>query len=307
MSPRAELVEELLTLAWAQWTALGVNGLEPARGSALDLEALMLLSAELAEADPRLFGEAVDWCSRHHRYVSKPRLKQLLRSSAPTTAESFGGFASALETHAGGSWPNATGGRPLQLHLSGKSRPPDLEQPSLLNLRLRSLFGVGARADVITALLGWPSPAFTASDLVFVGYTKRNLSDTLDSLRAAGLLSSKRVGNRVLFSWCRFRELSALVAPLPSSIPRWPTMVRVLASFLALLASTEGKSERLSLVAAATALREIAPDLDVLGLTPSLVTLGDTSWSEVAAWLLRSSRRLTQASRPPSNATQGPP
>jgi DNA-binding transcriptional ArsR family regulator len=297
MSPKTELVEELVTLAWAQWTALGVNGLEPARGSALDLEALMLLTAELVEDDPRLFGEAVDWCSRHHRYVSKPRLKQLLSSSAPTTAESFGGFASALEAYAGGRWPNARDASPPRLHLSGRSRAPDPEQPSLLNLRLRSLFGVGARADVITALLGWPSPAFTASDLVFVGYTKRNLSDTLDSLRAAGLLSSKRAGNRVLFSWHRFRELSALVAPLPSSIPRWPTIVRVLSSFLALLASTEGKSERLSLVVAATALREIAPDLDVLGMTPPRVTLSDTSWNDVTAWLLQSSRRLTQGHR----------
>ncbi len=307
MSHRTELVEQLLTLAWAQWTALGVNGLEPARGSALDLEALMLLTAELADEDRRLFGEAVDWCSKHHRYVSKPRLKQLLSKSATTTVEPFAEFASALETHSGGSWPHAKRGSPRQLRLSGKSRAPDLEQPSLLNLRLRSLFGVGARADVITALLGWPSPAFTASELVFVGYTKRNLADTLESLRAAGLLSSKRAGNRVLFSWRRFRELSELIAPLPSSVPRWPTIVRVLLSFHALLAATEGKSERLVLVAAAKALREIAPDLDVLGLTSPRIMLGETSWNDVAAWLLRSSRRLTQVPRSRSSATQGPP
>ena len=267
----------------------------------------MLFTAELADEDPRLFAEAVDWCSKHHHYVSKPRLKQLLGKSAPTTVESFAAFAAALEAHAGGSWPGATGTHRLELRLSGKSRMPDLEQPSLLNLRLRSLFGVGARADVITALLGWPAPTVTASDLVFVGYTKRNLSDTLDSLRAAGLLSSKRAANRVQYSWRRFRELSTLIAPLPITIPRWPTIVRVLTSFHELLASTEGKSERLALVAAATTLREIAPDLGLLGLTPPRVTLNETSWSTVAEWLLRSSRRLTQSHSSSSNPTQGPP
>lgn len=291
MTLRDELVEELSTLAWAQWTALGVNGLEPATGTAIDLEALMILTAELAEDDPRLFGEAVDWCSRHHRYACKPRLKQLLNQSASATAQSFAVFASALEKHAGGRWPGAARGERRELGLSGKSRAPDLRQPALLNLRLRALFGVGARADVMTAVLNWSAPAFTASDLVFVGYTKRNLSDTLEFLGAAGLLSSRRVGNRITFSWRRFRELSALVEPLPSTIPRWPTIVRVLVAFLVLLGATEGKSERLSLVAAATALRDLAPDLAVLNLTPPRVVLGETAWKDVAEWLLQSARR----------------
>lgn len=294
MNHKTEMVEELRTLAWAQWTALGVNGLEPATGAAVDLEALMLFTATLADEDPRLVAEALDWCSQYHRSVSKPRLKQLLRSSPRTMAKAFGGFASALETHTGGSWPGARGVARLELPLSGKSRTPDLAQPTLVNLRLRSLFGVGARADVITALLGWPAPTFTASDLVFVGYTKRNLSDTLESLRAGGLLSSKRAGNRVLFSWRRFPELSVLIAPLPNTIPRWPTIVRVLSSFHELLASNEGKSERLALVAAAKMLREIAPDLDVLGLTPPQVTLNGTCWNAVAEWLIQSTRRLTR-------------
>ena len=37
--------------------------------------------------------------------------------------------------------------------LSGKSRPPNLEHPSLLQLRSRYVFGVGARADIVSNLV----------------------------------------------------------------------------------------------------------------------------------------------------------
>lgn len=79
MTARASLVEQLLDLAWSHWAALGVAGSVQAAEVPVDLEALLLLTAELAAEDPRLRDEALDWCSRFHGFASKPRLKQLLR------------------------------------------------------------------------------------------------------------------------------------------------------------------------------------------------------------------------------------
>jgi hypothetical protein len=164
---------------------------------------------------------------KSHRFISKPRLKQLLKLASQKDQAAFAPFATTLQHQVGGTWPAAGEQGAWKVRLSDKSRAPDLETPALVNLKLRALFGVGARADVITAILNWPAPDFGAADLVLVGYTKRNLAGALDALREGGLLNSTRVGNRVRFSWRRRRELCRLVEPLPKAIPRWPPIARV--------------------------------------------------------------------------------
>lgn len=294
MNTRAVLIERLLDLAWSQWTTLGVAGVRPASKAAIDLESLMLLTAELAENDPRLRDEALDWCAKFHRFSSKPRLKQLLRAHTTAGRAAFGPFASALQEHAGSTWPGATRGAPWQLRLSGKSRAPDLGQPPLINLRLRALFGISARADVITALLPRPAAVFGAASLVYVGYTKRNLADALESLTGGGLFRAARVGNRVQFSWLRHRELSLLVKPLPQAMPSWPAIIRIASAFLGLLTRVEGKSERICLVEAAQTLRQLGDDMATLGLAPPKIVVGVTTWQVTESWLLAAAQQLTE-------------
>jgi hypothetical protein len=261
---------------------------------AIDLEQLLILTAELSADDPRLRDEALDWCAQSHRFIAKPRLKQLVKLASGTARAAFVPFATALEHHAGGSWPTAGRGEPSKVRLSGKSRAPDLEKPALVNLRLRALFGVGARADVITAILNWPAPDLGASDLVFVGYTKRNLADALDALVDGGLLQRTRVGNRVRFSWRKRRELQRLVDPLPKAIPSWPPIVRVVSGFLELLGRTEGKSERVAIVEAVREFGRLSGDLVALGLEPPRAKSGPLAWDRVVNWMLSNSRDLTR-------------
>ncbi len=303
MNARTELVEALLDSAWRQWTTLGVAGVEAAGVVAVDLEALLLLTASLFADDPRLRDEVLDWCVRSHRLISKPRLKQLVKLASAGTQAAFQPFARALQRHVGGTWPAVAGPESEAGwgQLSGKSHAPDLEQPALLNLKLRALFGVGARADVITALLNWPAPDFGAADLVFVGYTKRNLADALDALAAGGLLASTRVGNRVRFSWRRRGELCRVIEPLPKTIPRWPPISRVLAGFLEFLLRTQGKSERVSVVEAVRELDRLSPDLRTLGLEPPRAASAPVEWAQVVEWMLSNAREL--ARQPARGAT----
>jgi hypothetical protein len=288
------LVEELLDLLWRQWTTLGVAGVDDAGPIAIDLEALLVLTAELSPEDPRLRDEALDWCTKSHRFIAKPRLKQLVKLASATARAAFAPFATALEQQIGGSWPAAGQETPWKVRLSGKSRAPALEQPALVNLKLRALFGVSARADITTAVLNWPAPDFGAADLVFVGYTKRNIADALDALAEGGILDSVRVGNRLRFSWKKRRELWRLLDPLPKTIPRWPPIARVVAGFVELLGRTEGKSERLSVVEAVREFGRLSADLTLLGLEPPRATTAPLEWSQVLEWMLSNVRELTQ-------------
>jgi hypothetical protein len=161
-------------------------------------------------------------------------------------------------------------------------------------LKLRALFGVSARADVINAVLNWPAPDFGAADLVFVGYTKRNLADALDTLADGGLLKSTRVGNRLRFSWRKRRELGRLLEPLPKTIPRWAPIARVVMGFVDLLERTDGKSERVSIVEAVREFDRLGGNLTAVGLDPPRGAAAPLEWSEVVAWMRSNTHELTQ-------------
>jgi hypothetical protein len=295
MDPRSALVEQLLDLAWSHWSALGVAGATAAATDPVDLESLLILTAELAPEDPRLRDEALDWCSQFHGFVSKPRLKQLLRRSPPSAQAAFVTFANALERHAGDNWPGANGRANGPTALSGKSRLPPLTLPALISLRLRALFGVGARADLIGALICRPSGDFGAADLVYVGYSKRNVAAALDALAAAALFRTARVGNRLRFCWQRHSTLSALLDPLPALIPRWSISMRVMSRFLDLLTRTKGKSERLYAVEATRCLQHLAVDLQALGYEAPTSLVGMTT-QNVSDWVLSTSAQLSTIS-----------
>ena len=251
MGYRADLAEHLLDLAWSQWTALGVAGAAAPSEGAIDLEALMILTAELAPD----YSETSGRSTRLVHQISPLFVEAKAQATAQAIVSLSAGVVCSLcarpRGHAGGTWPATKPGAHDPFKPSGKSRAPNLDQPALLHLKLRALFGVGARADIIGALLTWPSETFGAADLVFVGYTKRNLADALDVLAAGGLLRAARVGNRIRFSWHRHRELSLLLKPLPKRIPQWPIIMRLLSGFLYLLTRLEGKSDRLYVVEAA--------------------------------------------------------
>jgi hypothetical protein len=175
----------------------------------------------------------------------------------------------------------------------------------MLSLRLRALFGVGARADIIGAVLSRRSEDFGAADLVFIGYSKRNLAEALDMLAAAGLFRSTRSGNRVRFSWYRREELSALLAPVPDVIPVWSSPLRVMSGFLDLLTRMEPKSDRLVAIEAARCLRQLSDDLQALGVElPDLPAMNRDALSD---WVLSTSELLVRSGSPSPDAANKAP
>ncbi len=80
------LDEQLAQLGWSLWTELGVSGVvRKHRHHAIDPEPLIIYTAALQDIDPRLRDESTDWCTRYHTFISKTRLRNLLKSQDEST------------------------------------------------------------------------------------------------------------------------------------------------------------------------------------------------------------------------------
>src|SRR6185312_11197141 len=151
----AQLGEIAAGIAWSQWAELGVEG-RPARQASqvIDLEPLIVFSARLGLQDKRLRSSSLDWCIANERFISTIRLGRLLGQAGEGAREAFEPFAATVHAHTGVQWPGA--GRPAVRLPTAREMKPDLRRPALLQLRLRALVGISARAEVLRILLSDP-------------------------------------------------------------------------------------------------------------------------------------------------------
>ena len=239
------------SFCWEQWAQMGVLA-DPIATSdwATDPEALIVLTLEVARAEPRLFDELLDWMLRNESLLSVRRLRSMctsptdeklvdaairwlawerpsarLKTPPATTVDQ-----DTLEAlfHGGGpvrerdeSFAAAGFLRPV-LHPSGKSRAPDLLAPINLGLRLRAILGVGIRAEVIRVMLGTRAPWMSAQALAqSAGYSKRNVHDALAGLAAAATLTDVHSRRRTALR-DRQGNLGAAAEPLARGSPLPP-------------------------------------------------------------------------------------
>lgn len=286
MSSSSRLLHEsALELAWSLWAELGVAGWERRHTShAIDPEPLILFTSLLGAADPRLRDESTDWCIAYGRYVSAARLRNLLAGESPAVQAGFAETAATVNVHSALRWPGATSPRPFRR--TGRSDVADFSRPSLVVLRLRALFGVGARAETVRAFIADPSAGFTAADLAGVaGYTKRNLAESLDALRMGGLLHAEPRRNQLVYRLTDAEKLMSMLGGKPSSFPMWRSVFRILESLLELTGRAEGMKSAVRVVEAADVLRDLDADLRAVGQRPpSVDMLGPDPWAELTGW-----------------------
>lgn len=285
---RSKFEDRSLELAWSLWAELGVSTWTRRHSDTfIDVEPLILFTARLGDLDPRLRDESADWCIRYGEYVNKVRLKNLLKSR-PEYGRSFDRYASTVNEHGGFSWPAAKAARPLRgFQPSGRSRLEDPGRPALIGLRLRALFGTGARAEVLRAFLSSPQSAMSAADLAAAtNYGKRNIADALDSLRLGRVLKRVHVRNASSYLLAAGSELSALVGPLPERFPAWNRILPLVADLRQIVGSDPDKP--ISRIALANRfLRANADDLlhEVLGPAPPEV-VGPDEWDRFEQWAI---------------------
>lgn len=214
-----------IDLLWRQWTVLGVAGVAPVPQQAVDLEGLIAFTPFVAAVDPRLAAESADWCARiGPRFISISRLRQILKLMPPCSHQPEFDLPRMV----------FRGTKSTERRVSGKSRPPALDHPSLLQLRSRFIFGVGARADVLArlAMKGRVEGGQRISEMASTGYTKVAIATILDELAYAGILKKYVRSTGGQYELSRGGPLRALLSPFPNRMPPWAERFAVVARIL---------------------------------------------------------------------------
>ncbi|MBW1811477.1 MAG: winged helix-turn-helix transcriptional regulator [Deltaproteobacteria bacterium] len=285
-----QISENLQALAWSLWTELGVRGVvQNHKDCAIDPEPLILFTAWLKGADPRLRDESIDWCLGNLRLISVARLKNLLKAVDQDSCDDFFEYASIVNSNSPARWPLAKSSPPKKFRRSKKSALADLGRPALIHLRLRSLFGVGARAEIIAALLARPGLDMSSSDLARLNkYTKRNVADIMESLKTAGLVKAIRTGNQVRYRFDRRQELIDLIGSLPSVFPSWTSIFQLLYTIRRVSLEFGGKKHEVAGVEAHQALNEMVPLIEQLDLAaPPQQSDATLYWKAFVTWALQ--------------------
>lgn len=310
-----ELLASLRELAWNQWSQLGVSGPAPRRRDerAADPEALLLFTLEIGRTDPRLFDEVLDWLALNEPLVSVHRLRNLC---ATPVDRALVDAALAWTAHVRGrtSTPPATkatdeleplfadapvAGNQLDpafkfhgfarppLNRSNKSQPPRLREPIAFALRLRRLLGVGARAEVIRALLTIRAPrlankVITAS----AGFAQRNVREALTHLVEAGAVTRVDLADERFYKIDPTAWAAVLGLPAAPDLPLhedWIPAYRALTAIARWLRQPglDDLSPYMLASQARTLMNEVDADLRYIGVPTDLYTAhGADYWDQ---------------------------
>ncbi|OGV78383.1 MAG: hypothetical protein A3K19_20165 [Lentisphaerae bacterium RIFOXYB12_FULL_65_16] len=225
----------LLRFLWRQWSALGVAGhADTGDRWPIDPEALLAFTCTIGRYDPRLFDEVLDWLVANERFVNVQRLRTVMRSEGFTGGTALAAVAGAMSKHGKGiKWRRLAMTEdeqpkdrylfrradnavlplvgepdpvfksygwlrnPLELRGLSNEFPPHAK--STLWLRLRALFGVNARCEIVLLLL--VSGRAGASDIARqTYYFHRTIQDAVGDMSRSGLVMSKRLGRERFYS-----------------------------------------------------------------------------------------------------------
>jgi DNA-binding transcriptional ArsR family regulator len=275
-----------LDLAWSLWSELGVDGVRRRHDwQAVDLEPLIIFTSYIGNFDSRLRANSIDWCIANARFASAFRLRNLAEQAGPAMHAAFGRYAATVNAHAKVPWP--ANGDPLALWVSEHIGAPDLRRPSLIQLRLRALVGVSARAEILKLMLAEPERGQAASTLAeAAGYGKGSVSQALDLLTMAGILYVQPTANRLVYRLAHPAELARALQWLPAVFPDWWPIFKVIEA-IAELARTRSTGAHARAAEAEKALRRIEPDLRRLGIAEQVPhPNGPASNTEFEHWAL---------------------
>jgi len=224
---RDDYLETLLRFLWREWTALGVAGQEKAAlQHVADPEALLLFTCALGRYDQRLFDEVMDWLTKNGRFLNVQRMKNILRREAFGGSDVLRAVADWLaQRGAPMKWKllakaerssdtrqtlfHLPDGRPLPqpsdadplflkhgfirnpVALRGYARTFSPDATPCLFLKMRALFGLNARCDVLTylAINGTGHPREVARELY---YSQKAIHDVMTDMACSGVVQSSR-------------------------------------------------------------------------------------------------------------------
>jgi len=289
-SYRDEVYRLVMGTLWSLWAELGLSGWERRhQDTVVDLEALILATSLCGAWDPRLLEEGLDWCVANGRVASAVRFKHLVVEADPATQHLFGRFAATVNAHTPLRWPSR-GGPALPFTRTGRSAQPDLIRPALIQLRLRALWGVNARAEVLRVMLPEGGRFVGVAEVALAtAYGKDAVAEALESLQRGGLLARGGRAKQYLYRLVSEPELTALVGSQASRIVDWSHVLPVMVGMLEAADLPE-----MPLLARAIELqrryRTWQAPLARMGMTSWPQALGEEFPSDYEQWSLRALR-----------------
>jgi hypothetical protein len=168
----------------------------------IDPEALLLATLRFGMDEARFRGELLDWLKRNGSLLSVQRMKNLHAASRMAPPEHIRGLSAFMVQAGHPNWKTLDSRvQPAGLTdftgfiLRGMSQPPDPAKPEAFLLRMRLIFGVNARAEVITWLFTHATghAALIARE---TGWFSKSVQAILNDLEQAGMLVSRTEGKR---------------------------------------------------------------------------------------------------------------
>jgi hypothetical protein len=293
---RDRVVEASVSLAWSLWGELGAPAWERRhQGWAIELEPLIAFTAWLAEHDRRLLREAVDWCAANAAFVSLSQYRHVISAPLWDDGEAFARLSATMSSLTGRRWPGSGREPCYEVALSGKSRLRELSVPSLLQLRLRALFGVGTRAELVRLMLLHPFQDWSVAQFgERIAYTQRQAATDLEMLVKAGLVE-RTGGGPSRYVLRDAAALRAVVGRLPNFAPRWLPTFQVLASMAAALGAVTDGQLRQPGIEVARRLRLVEPALGASGLPKPPTAEGGDVAERTVQWALGVADALASA------------
>jgi len=221
-----EFRQRLLGLLWSQWSSLGVYGYvsdtRKETGYIIDPDALFLFTLPIARYDARLWDEVMDWLHRHGHLINVQRMKTLQRNYGLGQDALIAPVAARLSTtktyqlkwkglcRTTGSTPQEplffdADGIPVPvvgptdpfyadagflrspMQLRGMTKPFSQTSSAAMLLRMRALFGISLRAELVCALSS--TDALYASEAArMIDYDSKSVQAACVDMSASGFI-----------------------------------------------------------------------------------------------------------------------
>lgn len=308
MSPkdfRPEFIEKIVRLLWRQWASLGISAeaVNPGR-RIIDPEALLCMTCVFGRYEARLFDEGADWIRENGSLINLSRLKRIMDRDGLDCASTISALAVHLKREAGNSkWKAMINDSIVKAELApfftSKTEKPGLpifgssdeafrkfgwhrgpfkfsrksvavigDGGAKLLMRLRALFGVNARCEILAYLLdkGVGHPHEIARQ---TNYFPKTVQDALVQMRSSGLVHSRMDAGRMNYSI----QASAWKPLLydEGEVPRYVNWAMIFSSLALLLrylekARISDPGDLMFAAALKTWARKAGPDLERAGV-----------------------------------------
>lgn len=240
-----------LHAAWAQWGAItqtASRGDAREAASAVDPEALLLLSLTLWEDERRLRDLCYAFATQAAKLLSVHRAQELCAAFPDGTHTLLAEFASWAKHPSWFRLAERAEARAIAEPRKKSLGPLRLHNPPALHLRFRTAFGVGLKSDLLACAVSRQERRVTISQLAtFVAYSERNTRSAADDLVDAGLLVRDDYSERQTYraapgDWTAFLSFGAPEGSRVTEVPGWKPWA-IIFPFLAHVADAGRRAE----------------------------------------------------------------